>query len=77
MIMIKLDIRVYPSENLKTMRLAAEGDKNDSIGEDGRGLVMFGLPRLENLPCRGFSDGIRVSRHQVKRHHDFMPLTIE
>ena len=65
----KLGIRVYPSEDLKNMRvkcglkLMIEGDNNGSAGEDGCGIVMFGLPRLEGLPCRGIFKRIRVSRH--------------
>jgi hypothetical protein len=55
----KLGIMVYPSEDLKTMRikcglkLTVERDNNVSIGEDGCGIVMFGLPKLVGLPCRG------------------------
>ena len=50
----KLGIRVYPSEDLKTMRvkcglkLMIEGNNNGSVGEDGCGIVMFGLPKTEN-----------------------------
>ena len=46
----KLSIRVYPSEDLKTMKvkcglkLTVDGDENGSSGEDGCGIVMFGLP---------------------------------
>jgi len=65
----KLSIRVYPSEDLKTMRvkcglkLMIEGDNNGSVGEDGGGIVMFGLPKLVDFPfCRVF-ERIRVSRH--------------
>jgi hypothetical protein len=53
----KLGIMVYPSEDLKTMRvkcglkLTVERDNNLSIGEDGRGIVMFGLPASEGCPC--------------------------
>ena len=45
----KLGIRVYPSEDLKTMRvkcglkLTVEGEQNGLVGEDGCGIVMFGL----------------------------------
>jgi len=52
----KLSIKVYPSEDLKTMRvkcglkLTIEGDNNGSAGEDGCGIVMFGLPRLASPP---------------------------
>ena len=52
----RLSIRVYPSEDLKTMRvkcglkLMIEGDNNGSVGEDGCGIVMFGLPKLEDRP---------------------------
>ena len=65
----KLSIRVYPSEDLKTMqvkcglKLVGEGDNNGSVDENGCGIVMFGLPRLEGLPCRGVFDRIKVSRH--------------
>jgi site-specific DNA recombinase len=65
----KLSIRVYPSEDLKTMRvkcglkLMIESDNNGSVGEDGCGIVMFGLPKLEDQPFRGYKERIRVSRH--------------
>jgi len=32
---------------------------------------LYGLPKLEGLPRRGDSGGIRVSEHQVNRHPDF------
>ena len=66
-ILNKLDMRVYPSEDLKTMRvkcrlkLMIAGDENGSSGEDGCGIVMFGLPKLEDHPCRGVLKRIRVS----------------
>ena len=65
----KLSIRVYPSEDLKTMQVkcglkpVGEGDNNGSVDENGCGIVMFGLPRLEGFPCRGNFKRIRVSRH--------------
>ncbi len=46
----KLSIRVYPSEDLKTMQVKcglkplAEGDNNGSVDENGCGIVLFGLP---------------------------------
>jgi len=48
-ILNKLDIMVFPSEDLKTMRikcslkLTVEDDNKGSVGEDRCGIVMFGL----------------------------------
>jgi hypothetical protein len=49
-ILNKLDIKVYPSEDLKTMRvkcglkLKIESEEYCHVAEDGCGIVMFGLP---------------------------------
>ncbi len=65
----ELSIRVHPSEDLKTMRvkcglkLVIEGDNNGSVGEDGCGIVMFGLLKLEGRPSWGILRRIRVSWH--------------
>jgi len=65
----KLSIRVYPSEDLKSIRVKCglqpivEGDNNVTVNEDGCGIVMFGLPKLEDPPCRGVFERIRVSIH--------------
>ncbi|MFC2042121.1 recombinase family protein [Chloroflexota bacterium] len=77
-IISKLGIRVYPSEDLKTMRvkcglkLTIEGDNHGSVGEDGCGIVMFGLPRSRSQPVSGSIERIRVSSHESNRHPDFM-----
>jgi len=53
-ILNKLDIRVFPSEDLKTMRvkcglkLTVKDDNNGSVGKDRCGIVMFGLPVQNN-----------------------------
>ena len=66
-IMSKLGIRVYPSEDLRTMRvkcglkLTVEGSNNGSVGEDGCGIVMFGLPDSEGPSILGSFERIRMS----------------
>ncbi len=67
-ILNKLDIRVYPSEDLKTAKIKCGlsldiEDKDEIAGEDGCRIVVSGLPRLEGFPCRGVSRRIRVSIH--------------
>ena len=77
-ILNKLDIKVYPSEDLKMMRvkcelkLTIEGENNRSVGEDGCEIVMFGLPRSEGPPILGSYKEIRVSSHWVTRLPDFL-----
>ncbi|MFC1954129.1 hypothetical protein ACFLU7_01060 [Chloroflexota bacterium] len=65
-IMNKLDIRVYPSEDLKTVKvkcgLSLDIEDKDEIADvDGCRIVVSGLPRLEDFPCWGVLDRIRVS----------------
>jgi len=67
-IMNKLDIRVYPTEDLKTVKIKCGlslniEDKDEIADMDGCRIVVSGLPRLEGLPCRGVFERIRVSRH--------------
>lgn len=63
----KLDIRVCPSEDLKTMqikcglKLMVEGDKKGPVSEDGCRIVVFGLPNPHfeaKLPC--FLEGVTL-----------------
>jgi DNA invertase Pin-like site-specific DNA recombinase len=52
----KLGIRVYPSEDLKTMRvkcglkLMVDSDQDGPVDEDGCGIIMFGLPQIVDQP---------------------------
>jgi len=67
-IMNKLDIRVYPSEDLKTAKIKCGlsldiEDKDEIADVDGCRIVVSGLPKLEDRPCRGILRRIRVSRH--------------
>ncbi len=67
-ILNKLDIRVYPSEDLRTVKikcgLSLDIENKDEIADvDGCRIVVSGLPKLEDLPCRGVLKRIRVSRH--------------
>jgi DNA invertase Pin-like site-specific DNA recombinase len=69
-IISKLGIRVYPSEDLKTMRvkcglkLMIEGDSHYVPEKDGCGIVMFGLLDSEGSPDLGSFERIRVSSHE-------------
>ncbi len=66
--MNKLDIRAYPSEDLKTAKIKCGlsldiEDKNEIADVDGCRIVVSGLPKLKGLPYRGVLKRIRVSRH--------------
>jgi len=63
----KLDVRVYPTEDLKTMRIKCglnldmEADGSASTQNNGCGIVMFGLLDSEVPPFSGSFERIRVS----------------
>lgn len=61
----KLGIRVHPSEDLKSVRIKCGlclnfGGNGDTVDTDGCRIIMFGLPKLEDRPCWGILERIRV-----------------
>ena len=63
-IMNKLDIRVYPSEDLKTVKIKCGlsfdiEDKNEIAGADGCRIVVSGLPKLNRPSLPGIFERIR------------------
>ena len=64
----KLGIRVYPSEDLKMMKIKCGlrlniEDNSELLNAGGCRIVTFGLPKLEHRPCRGYFERIRMSEH--------------
>ncbi|MFC1893581.1 hypothetical protein ACFLYR_06085 [Chloroflexota bacterium] len=67
-ILSKLDIRAYPSEDLKTVKikcgLSLNIEDKDKIADvDGCRIVVSGLLKLEDRPFWGVSRRVRVSSH--------------